>query len=114
MAYVAVDKDGIEKVFSQLPERCSCEWGKEPYMWFVDDDFVPLPQGMIKKMIGRTLTWDDEPVELEEQTTGDDFPWLQAQKIEAERLLNLAKGHPLMESSLQGMIDEIKQRLKEK
>lgn len=109
MAYVAVDKNKSEFIYDSKPDRMNHEG-----YWLSWGESVELPQGMIKKMIGRTLTWDNEPVELEEQTTSDDFPWLQAQKIEAERLLNLAKGHPLMESSLQGMIDEIKQRLKEK
>jgi len=27
-------------------------------------DHVTLPQGSIKKLIGRELTWDDEPVEI--------------------------------------------------
>lgn len=28
------------------------------------DFTVPLPEGSIKKLIGRDLTWEDEPVEL--------------------------------------------------
>ena len=33
------------------------EWG----------DAVSLPKGSIKKLIGRYLTWQDEPVELKEE-----------------------------------------------
>lgn len=114
MAYVAVDRDGTEKVFSQLPERCSCEWGKEPYMWFVDDDFVPLPKGMIKKMIGRTLTWEDGPVELkEEQANNDLYGFLQTQKLDLEYLLELANGHPLMAPAIKARLEIIEQQLKE-
>lgn len=114
MAYVAVDKDGTEKVFFASPERYSSDWDDEPYMWFVDDDFVKLPKGSIAKLIGRTLTWDDEPVELETvNTTNDNISFLKAQKMEVERLLDLAKGHPLMESSLRERINEIEQELKE-
>ena len=39
MAWVAVNKDGSGE--------------------------VELPKGSIKKLIGRELTWEDEPVELE-------------------------------------------------
>lgn len=195
MAYVAVDKDGSEYIYRYKPKREYDEWA------YGGDSFIKLPQGMIKKMIGRTLTWDDEPVELKEEhekcsctdeireivlnaskegkvvfNTGeslceislkefvkqpsdgmlydlnrlesvtltfmDDPKWindfacaqvirylkkqleehekndstdfLQGQKLEVERLLNLAKGHQLMESSLQGRLSEIEQKLKEK
>ena len=30
------------------------------------DDWVDLPKGSIKKLIGRELSWNDEPVELKE------------------------------------------------
>lgn len=30
------------------------------------DDWVSLPKGSIKKLIGRELSWEDEPVELKE------------------------------------------------
>lgn len=30
-------------------------------------DYVELPKGTIKKLIGRELSWDDEPVELKEE-----------------------------------------------
>ena len=30
-------------------------------------DFVELPKGSIKKLIGRDLAWKDEPVELKEE-----------------------------------------------
>ena len=80
MAYVAVNKDGGEVIGDEL-ERC--KWGK--HFWLVvsnkedglfwcslydDPDegrvnvAVDLPKGTIKKLIGRELTWDDEPVWL--------------------------------------------------
>ena len=52
--------------------------------------------------------------QLEEHEKNDSTDFLQGQKLEVERLLNLAKGHPLMESSLQGRLNEIEQKLKEK
>lgn len=110
MAYVAVDKSGKEYVYSNKPYR-NYDFDK----WFcsIGTEYCPLPKGSIKKLIGRTLTWDDEPVELETvNTTNDNISFLKAQKIEVERLLNLAKGHPLMESSLRERINEIEQELK--
>ena len=67
MAFVACDKDGTEWIFETYPLRCEDEsgWGsdnsKHPY-----NDFIELPHGSIAKLIGRELTWEDEPVELTE------------------------------------------------
>lgn len=60
MAWVAVDKDGSEWVHRGLPVRCE----EEVYIDTYWEDHVELPQGSIKKLIGRDLTWDDDPVEL--------------------------------------------------
>lgn len=60
MAWVAVDKDGSEWVHRGVPVRCEYdEW--IDHFW---EEHVELPQGSIKKLIGRDLTWEDEPVEL--------------------------------------------------
>ena len=48
MAWVATDANGQETIF---------EFG----------DFLYLPKGSIKKLIGRDLDWNDEPVELKEE-----------------------------------------------
>lgn len=64
MAYVAVDKDGSECKFLHHPERCEDEWmfsGK-----YEDDMHWELSKDSIEKLIGRKLTWEDEPVELKE------------------------------------------------
>ncbi len=109
MAYVAVDVDGSEYIYRYKPKREYDEWA------YGGDSFIKLPQGTIKKLIGHTLTWDDEPVELKgDMKKNDSTDFLQGQKLEVERLLNLVKGHPLMESSLQGRLSEIEQKLKEK
>lgn len=64
MAYLAVDKDGKETVFQQKPY-----WNTEFEMWFresrSENERVVLPNGSIKKLIGRTLKWRDQPVKLE-------------------------------------------------
>lgn len=71
MAFLAVNKDGTEIISRIKPYRdlqygffecienigvgshCSCS-----------DASVTLPKGSILKLIGRELTWNDEPVEL--------------------------------------------------
>lgn len=57
MAWLAVDKDGSEFIFDEEPERDEEVW--DTNLWY-----IPLPEGSIKKLIGRNLTWDDEPVEI--------------------------------------------------
>ena len=63
MAWLAVDKDGAECVFENEPikyvtNRWVCKWS--------DENCVLLPKGSIKKLLGKELTWDDDPVEIEE------------------------------------------------
>ena len=65
MAWVAVDKDGRECIFLGKPKRV--------YGFWVDanedseDTQITFPRGSIKKLIGRDLTWKDEPVKLKEE-----------------------------------------------
>ncbi len=62
MAYLAVDKDGLEIKTSVMPERELCNrWSVE---W--DESLENLPKGSIEKLIGKKLTWQDEPIELKE------------------------------------------------
>ena len=51
-AYLTVDDEGDEWIFGD---------GLEKY-----HEFVKLPKCSIKKLIGRELKWEDNPVELEE------------------------------------------------
>ena len=90
MAWVCVDKDGTEKISSGKPLRRSFKglriknalwglctgaysknnWNKWCNGWSTEKaDFLPffgviLPKGSIEKLIGKKLTWDDEPVEI--------------------------------------------------
>lgn len=57
MAWVAVDKNGDEYIFECNPHRDEDEW-------YETCDFLELPKGSIKKLIGRDLTWSDNPIEL--------------------------------------------------
>lgn len=64
MAYVAVDENGDEVKFIYKPIRDRGEWcfgAQHEY-----NDAEELPKGSIKKLIGRELTWEDEPVELKD------------------------------------------------
>jgi hypothetical protein len=66
MAYLVKQKDGRELIFESMPERCDNEyWTVFPSL-LSDDvmDRVSLPQGSIEKLIGRELSWDDDPVEI--------------------------------------------------
>ncbi len=65
MAWLAVDKDGSEHICSTEPYRDIED------LWCVentpDSEIVRLPKGSIKKLIGRNLTWNDNPVELKDK-----------------------------------------------
>ena len=62
MAWVAVDKNGNEVIFEFEPYR----WND--FFWVEDTgDYIDLPKGTIKKLIGRDLDWSNEPVELKEE-----------------------------------------------
>ena len=80
MAFATVDKSGLESLFNEKPIRKKDFWhssvigqtstlniwGDEEYEDLYDD-WVILPKGSIKKLIGKELTWEDEPVELREE-----------------------------------------------
>ncbi len=62
MAFVAVDADKSEWIYETKPTRQSYK-----DVWRCDgqlDSMIELPTGSIARLIGRELTWDDEPVEL--------------------------------------------------
>ena len=56
MAWVAVDKEETCWLHEFYPTRTKRVW--------YSSNSIQLPQGSIKKLIGRELTWNDEPVEL--------------------------------------------------
>ena len=66
MAFVAVNDNGDEYIYEEMPERCFgwqwiptfCEYQDRIY------DSIKLPHGSIKKLIGRELSWNDSPVKL--------------------------------------------------
>lgn len=62
MAWVAVNKDSTEYIFQNKPERGEANWQDLVYDTFYTD--ILLPYGSIKRLIGRDLTWEDEPIEI--------------------------------------------------
>lgn len=61
MAWVAVDKDKTESIFPDKPQRI---FSRDLYWKAIGG--ILLPEGSIKKLIGKELSWDDEPFELKE------------------------------------------------
>ena len=59
IAWVAVDKIGEELISRTEPFRVGDYW--------IGYSIFHLPKGSIKKLIGRDLSWNDEPVELKEE-----------------------------------------------
>lgn len=78
MAYLAVNPDGREYIFHNNPSRVICNYNDFYSYWkdkgtydyirgmttSAEDFSILLPKGSIKKLIGRDLTWEDEPVVL--------------------------------------------------
>lgn len=85
MAWLAVDKDGTEKIFKRRPSRVLDGKGKSVGIEYwkdmhsisdmsyfrnistADDKSFVLPKGSIRKLIGRELTWKDDPIEIKDQ-----------------------------------------------
>ena len=71
--WLAVDGHGDERCFNEEPYRnfpnmpLEVLWGqrwKTPSIDDNDGSGVKLPKGTIKHLIGRELTWEDEPVKI--------------------------------------------------
>ena len=62
MAWLVVDGDGTEIIFEVKPKR-----SKEGKIWQLPSRYsnysvIYLKKGTIEKIIGRKMTWDDEPI----------------------------------------------------
>lgn len=62
MAWLAIDKNGSEYIYNCKPIRKSDYFDYDES--YYDSGCIRLPNGSIKKLIGRELTWDDESVEI--------------------------------------------------
>ena len=63
MAWIAVDKDGSENIYQFHPKRR----GNQFIPVYAYSMWLTLPKGSIKKLIGKDLSWEDEPIKLEEK-----------------------------------------------
>lgn len=61
MPFLAVDRNGQELKSDERLER-----GAEKWVMSEIGDYVELKKGSIFALIGRELTWEDEPVEISE------------------------------------------------
>ena len=63
--YLAVEPNGNELIFSEPPRRIdehsTCGW----FCSSNSTQCVNVPRGTIKKITGKTITWEDEPIKLE-------------------------------------------------
>lgn len=64
MAWLSVNESGQEVINETRPERWDFHDGLGN--WESQDSNYPvrLPDGSIERLIGRKLTWDDDPVEI--------------------------------------------------
>lgn len=60
MVYLAVNKDGTEQVFDILPPVRYTPTG----VWLTNEQCDYSDPWYIEKLIGRTLTWEDNYVEI--------------------------------------------------
>ena len=62
--YMAVNADGAEYILNFKPIRGSYKWA------YIDkascmEECVLLPKGSIEKLMGKKITWKDEPIVIE-------------------------------------------------
>ena len=65
MAYLCVDKRG-EFIADEYPEKSFYEWRGWRDVYGESCTLIPLPKGTIKKLIGKEMSWEDEPICLED------------------------------------------------
>lgn len=59
--WLAVDSDGTEKLFYKKPVR---EPNNRTWTYLRDGETIILPKGSIERLIGKSLTWNDESFEF--------------------------------------------------
>lgn len=67
MAWLAVDTNGSEAIYNTKPRRGVNKIKPITEMWVlttIGSHYIRLPKGSIKKLIGKDLTWNDEPVKI--------------------------------------------------
>ena len=67
MIYLAVDKNGDELLSVSRLKRSydnTCWVADMKYCYPDEETLVVLPKGFIKRVLGHVLTWNDDPVEI--------------------------------------------------
>lgn len=64
MVWVVKNEDGSETIYVVKPYKYLGKWVSRKDGWHREYQHFNIPKGSIKKLIGRELTWNDEPVEL--------------------------------------------------
>lgn len=64
MAWLAVNYNGEEYIFSNKPYRRDFVTKNSQWICSVNTECVKLPCGAIEKLISKNITWQDEPVEI--------------------------------------------------
>jgi hypothetical protein len=59
--YLVVDKDGEEMLTERFPERRRLDWR-------TNGGYVILPDGFAKRLTGKNVTWEDEPIDITENS----------------------------------------------
>lgn len=62
--WIGVNEDGREFISQDKPERFSP--GDNSEGCWLASNFVMAPKGLSRRLLGNTLTWKDEPVEIKE------------------------------------------------
>lgn len=66
MAWLVAHKDGNVGIFDRKPRRTQYGYWTDQNE-DLEDSEIGLSKGIVKILIGRELTWKDEPVELKEE-----------------------------------------------
>ena len=61
--WLTVDNDGTEKLFYKQPIR---EPNSRVWVYLREGAIIELPKGSIERLIGKELSWSDEPFEFSE------------------------------------------------
>ena len=72
MAWLAVDPSGGEFIYEVKPKRHFIQYNGDIEHWECQNDiysqnWIYLKMGSIEKLLGRKLTWKDEPVKWDDE-----------------------------------------------
>ncbi len=65
MAYIAINENGDEAIFEDMPVRSNDSWvGINRYHTSESDKKITLPKGTASRLVGYQMSWQDEPKRL--------------------------------------------------